>query len=182
MEKNIDIKKPRYSEQTLHVPCGGGPSLCRGSTFYYHHPYKPPHPLLLIWWEAHAQIAYSRLRDSRARGIDKARTRKKKKREETGERGRRRKWLQVLYRSLSLPFPFFPPRFHFRAPYTFASSPLSESLEQAKAQMSLLRDKCEQQTSRLRGKQGKRCCQMLLKLSYLILSYDGIWCVDKLIR
>ena len=43
MEKNLDIKKPRYSEQTLHVPCGGGPSLCRGSTFYYHHPYKPPH-------------------------------------------------------------------------------------------------------------------------------------------
>ena len=28
-------------------------------------------------------------------------------------------------------FPFFPARHHFRAPYTFASSPLSESLEQA---------------------------------------------------
>ena len=76
--------------------------------------------------------------------------------------------------SLSLPFPFSPPRPHFCAPYTFASSPLFENLEQAKAQVSLLRVKCEQQTSRLRGKQGKRCCQMLLKLSYLILSYDGI--------
>ena len=87
MEKNLDIKKPRYSEQTLHVPCGGGPSLCRGSTFYYHHPCKPPHPLLLIWWEAQAQIAYSRLRDSRARGIEKARTRKKKNGRKLGRGG-----------------------------------------------------------------------------------------------
>ena len=94
----------RYSEQTLHVPCGGGPSLCRGSTFYYHHPYKPPYPLLLIRWEAHVQIACSRLRDSKARGTEKARTRKKK-REETGERGRRRKWLQALS-----PFLFLFPR------------------------------------------------------------------------
>ena len=77
MKKNLDITKPRYSEQTLHVPCGGGPSLCRGSTFYYHHPYKPPYPLLLIRWEAHVQIACSRLRDSKARGTEKARTRKK---------------------------------------------------------------------------------------------------------
>ena len=36
-----------------------------------------------------SEIACSRLRDSRARGIEKAR--KRKKREETGERGRRRK-------------------------------------------------------------------------------------------
>ena len=178
MEKNLDIRKPRCSEQTLHVPCGGGPSLCRGSTFYYHHPYKPPHPLLLIRWEAHAQIAYSRLRDSRARGILKARTRKKK----TGGNRGEGEAAEMITGSLSLPFPFFPLRLQFRAPYTFASSPLSESLEQAKAQVSLLRDKCEQQTSRLRGKQGKRCCQMFLKLSYLILSYDGIWCVDKLVR
>ena len=33
--------------------------------------------------------------------------------------------------SLSLPFPFVPARPHFRTPYTFASSPLSESLGQA---------------------------------------------------
>jgi len=64
-------------------------------------------------------VACSRLRDSRASRIEKARTRKK--REETGERGRRR---------LS-PFLFFLPRPHFCAPYTFTSSPLSESLEQA---------------------------------------------------
>ena len=53
-------------------------------------------------------IACSRFRDSRARGIEKARTttKKKKKQEETGERG-------------------------IRVPFTFASSPLSESLEQA---------------------------------------------------
>ena len=168
----------RYSEQTLHVPCDGGPSLCRGSTFYYHHPYKPPYPLLLIRWEAHVQIACSRLRDSKARGTEKARTRKKK----TGGNWGEGEAAEMITGSLSLPFPFSPPRPHFCAPYTFASSPLFENLEQAKAQVSLLRDKCEQQTSRLRGKQGKRCCQMLLKLSYLILSYDGIWCVDKLIR
>ena len=54
-------------------------------------------------------IACSRLRDSRARGIEKARTK-------TGG---------------NFLFLFFAPRPHFCAPYTFASSPLSESLEQA---------------------------------------------------
>ena len=55
-------------------------------------------------------IACSRLRDSRAGRIEKARIRKKN--------GRKL-------------FLFFPPRPHFRTPYTLASSPLSESLEQA---------------------------------------------------
>ena len=115
MEKNLDITKPRYSEQTLHVPCGGGPSLCRGSTFFYHYPYKPPYPLLLTRWEAHAEIAGSRLRDSKARGTEKARTRKKK-REKSGERGRRRKWLQALSPFLFLfPVPLpFSRALHFR--------------------------------------------------------------------
>ena len=75
--------------------------------------------------------------------------------------------------SLSLPFPFSPPRPHFARP-TLSRLPHYLRTWNRKAQVSLLRDKCEQQTSRLRGKQGKRCCQMLLKLSYLILSYDGI--------
>ena len=67
-------------------------------------------------------VACSRLRDCRARGIEKARTRKK-----TGGN-----WGEGEAASLSLPFPFHsPPRPHFRASYTFASSPLSESLEQA---------------------------------------------------
>ena len=55
-------------------------------------------------------IACSRLRDSRAGRIEKARIRKKN--------GRKL-------------FLFFSPRPHFRTPYTLASSPLSESLEQA---------------------------------------------------
>ena len=41
-------------------------------------------------------------------------------------------WGEGEAASLSLPFPFHsPPRPHFRASYTFASSPLYESLEQA---------------------------------------------------
>ena len=55
-------------------------------------------------------LACSRLRDSRARRIEKARRRK--------INGRK------LGRGERLPFHFFPPRPHFRAPYTFASSPL----------------------------------------------------------
>ena len=56
--------------------------------------------------KAREKVACSRLRDSRARGIEKTRTK-------TGGNF------------------FSPPRPHFRAPFTFASSPLSESLEQA---------------------------------------------------
>ena len=55
----------------------------------------------------------SRLRDSEVRGIKKARTRKKKeKKKKTGRK--------LFSRPLT-----------FRLPFTFASSPLSESLEQA---------------------------------------------------
>ena len=57
------------------------------------------------------------LRDSRARGIEKARTRKKKK---TGEN-----------------FSFFTSPAPIIAPYTFASSHLSKSLEQAKLNRAL---------------------------------------------
>ena len=64
-------------------------------------------------------LACSRLRDSRARGIEKARIIKKKTGGNWGE-------------GEAFLFLFFPPRPHFRAPYTFASSPLSESLEQAR--------------------------------------------------
>ena len=55
------------------------------------------------------QLPYWRPWNSRARGIEKAR-KKKKQREETGERGRRRKRVvkEMITRSLSPRFPFFP--------------------------------------------------------------------------
>ena len=62
-----------------------------------------------VWFQL-SLLACSRLRDSWARGIEKARTRKKNGRK-LGRGGR-------------LPFHFFQPRPHFRAPYTLASSPL----------------------------------------------------------
>ena len=74
-------------------------------------------PAIILRNNTELNIACSMLRDSRARGIEKARTRKKKN-------GRKL-------------FLFYPPRPHFRAPYTFASSQLSESLEQAKLNRAL---------------------------------------------
>ena len=58
-------------------------------------------------------IACSRLRDSRVREIEKARTPKKKKKKK--KKNRRN-------------FLFSPPRPAFRAPFTFASSPLFRAL------------------------------------------------------
>ena len=45
--------------------------------------------------------------------------------------GRKRVLKEVIAGLLSLPFTIFPPRAPFHVPITFASSPLSESLEQA---------------------------------------------------
>ena len=98
-------------------------------------------------------------RDSRIRGVEKARTRKKTAGnwEEEGRReiwgrfqvvntstvwqpksnylkgaksGRKRVVEEMMTGSLSLPFSLFPARPPFRAPFTFAPSSLSESLEQ----------------------------------------------------
>ena len=98
-------------------------------------------------------------RDSRIRGVEKARTRKKAAGnwEEEGRReiwgrfevvntstvwqpksnylkgaksGRKRVVEEMMTGSLSLPFSLFPARRPFRAPFTFAPSSLSESLEQ----------------------------------------------------
>ena len=98
-------------------------------------------------------------RDSRIRGVEKARTRKKTAGnwEEEGRReiwgkfqvvntstvwqpksnylkgaksGRKRVVQEMMTGSLSLPFSLFPARPTFRAPFTFAPSSLSESLEQ----------------------------------------------------
>ena len=98
-------------------------------------------------------------RDSRIRRVEKARTRKKTAGnwEEEGRReiwgrfqvvntstvwqpksnylkgaksGRKRVVQEMMTGSLSLPFSLFPARPPFRAPFTFAPSSLSESLEQ----------------------------------------------------
>ena len=62
------------------------------------------------------KVACSTLRDSRARWIEKA-EHKNKTGGNWGEKG------QFFF--------FFPAPTNFRVPFTFASSPLSESLEQA---------------------------------------------------
>ena len=65
-----------------------------------------------------SEIACSRLRDGRARGIEKAR--KRKKQEETGERGRRRNWRRSWKKWLQALSPFLFPFFSAPSPFSRA--------------------------------------------------------------